>query len=97
MVSDFTEGYAKGKSIFACTRKQYEEYRKRLEKEYQVVIKAGRNKAGQYLRVGTVLPAPEKCRKKNGTEDIGKVGCAEEAILIRQYLPYTERQMKLQM
>ena len=98
VVSDFTEGYAKCEGIFACGKKQYEEYRKRLEKEYQVVIKAGKNKTGQYLRVGTVLPVWEKGRKRNGAEDAGKKGSEkEEAILIRRFLPYTERQMKLQM
>lgn len=101
--SDVTEGYAKEDGIFVCRRVHYERYCKLLRREFQVVIKPGRYKDGQYFRVGTVLPVFA------GTEDEGNVGMlgqvsadaermpAEGPVLVRQFLPFTERQMKLQM
>lgn len=89
VISDSTEGYVKEDGIFQCTRKHYERYRDTTEREYQVVIKSGRYKDGQYFRVGTVLPAFENEKE---------YGCRGDApAFIRQYLPYTERQIRLQM
>lgn len=101
--SDATEGYVKEDGVFVCGRIQNERYRKLLQKAYQVVIKPGRYKDGQYFRVGTVLPV------FNGTEAGGRTGTlgrvspntrgvsTDTPILVQQYLPFTERQMRLQM
>lgn len=87
--SDSTEGYAKEEGIFICTRRHYEKYREAVQREYQVAIKAGRYKDGQYFRVGTVLPVFDKEME---------YGCTKDApTFVRQYLPFTERQMRLQM
>ncbi len=89
VVSDATEGYVKEEGIYVCTRHYYERYREATERKYQVVLKAGRYKDGQYFRVGTVLPVLEK------ELEYGARGDAPA--FVRQYLPYTERQMRLQM
>lgn len=101
--TEATEGYAKEEGIFVCRRNHFERYCKLLRKEFQVVLKPGRYKDGQYFRVGTVLPVFE------GVENIENVGMlgsikpdgermpAEGPVLVRQFLPFTERQMRLQM
>lgn len=89
VISDATEGYAREDGIFVCTRRHYERYVEALAREYQVVIKSGRYRDGQYFRVGTVLPVFEKELE---------YGCRGDApAFVRQYLPFTERQMRLQM
>ncbi len=89
VISDSTEGYVREEGIFVCTRRHYEKYRETLNREYQVVIKSGRYKDGQYFRVGTILPVFDKEKS---------YGCTGEApVFIRNYLPFTERQMRLQM
>ena len=106
VISDSTEGYAKEDGIFICTKRHYEKYRELVKREFQVAIKPGRYRDGQYFRVGTVLPlfdeeqkldicrkqGPEAapCRLREGT---GR-GCTP--VLIRSYLPFTERQIRLQ-
>ncbi len=86
--SDATEGYVREEGIFLCTRRHYERYLEALEKEYCVVIKSGRYRDGQYFRVGTVLPVFDK---------EPEYGCRGDApAFVRQYLPFTERQMRLQ-
>lgn len=89
VISEATEGYVKEEGILVCTRWHYERYRKLLDKEYQMVIKSGRCKDGQYLRVGTVLP----------DFDIGLEGTEKGhgPTIVRSYLPFTDRQMRLQM
>ncbi len=87
--TEATEGFAEEKGIFACTGRHYERYRKLLEREYQVVIKPGRYRDGQYLRVGTVLPVFGE-EPENGKRE-------DAPVMIRRYLPFTERQMRLQM
>ncbi len=89
VISEATEGYVKEEGILVCTRRHYERYRKLLTREYQVVIKSGRCKDGQYLRVGTVLP----------DFDIGLEGTEKGhgPTIVRSYLPFTDRQMRLQM
>ncbi len=87
--SDATEGYAKAEGVFVCTKRHYERYRTLLKREYQVVLKSGRDKEGQYFRVGTVLPVFGK-ETEYGSLDEGPV-------MVRKYLPFTERQMRLQM
>ena len=89
VISDSTEGYVREEGIFICTRRHYEKYLETLAREYQVVIKSGRYTDGQYFRVGTVLPVFEK--EKNYL-------CTGNApVFVRNYLPFTERQMRLQM
>ena len=89
VTTDATEGFAEERGIFACTKRHYERYRRLLEREYQVVIKPGRYKDGQYFRVGTVLPVfgeePESEERQGAP------------VFVKQYLPFTERQMRLQM
>ena len=101
--SDATEGYAKEEGIFVCKRNHYERYCKLLQKKYQVVIKPGRYRDGQYFRVGTVLPAFEGIEN---VENVGMLGTikpegermpAGGPVLIRQFLPFTERQLRMQM
>lgn len=88
VTSEATEGYVREEGIFLCTRRHYERYLETLEREYCVVIKSGRYRDGQYYRVGTVLPVFEK-----GPE----YGCRGDApVFIRSYLPFTERQIRLQ-
>lgn len=89
VISDSTEGYVREEGIFVCTRRHYEKYRETVAQNYQVVIKSGRYTDGQYFRVGTVLPVFEKERT---------YGCTGSApVFIRNYLPFTERQIRLQM
>ena len=89
VISDSTEGYVREEGIFICTRRHYEKYRETVAREYQVVIKSGRYTDGQYFRVGTVLPVFEK------EKSCACVGNAPT--FIRKYLPFTERQIRLQM
>lgn len=89
VISDATEGYVREEGIFVCRKMQWERYCKLLQKEYQVVIKPGRYVDGQYYRVGTVLPVFDK-----GKESMYR---KEAPVLVRSYLPFTERQMRLQM
>ena len=84
-----TEGFAEEKGIFACTKRHYEKYGELLKREYQVVIKAGRYRDGQYFRVGTVLPV--FCEEPETEER------QDAPVLVKHYLPFTERQMRLQM
>ena len=89
VISDSTEGYVREEGIFVCTRRHYEKYRETVAREYQVVIKSGRYTDGQYFRVGTVLPVFEKERT---------YACTGNApTFVRSYLPFTERQIRLQM
>lgn len=110
VISDSTEGYAAEEGIFICTRRRYEEYRERLDREYQVVLKAGRDKDGRYFRVGTVLPLFEGdgtgfgCLKDRTGRRSGsrrtmryKEHNDETPIFLKGYLPFTERQIRLQM
>lgn len=91
VISDTTEGYVKQEGIFICTAHHYERYRRLLRREFQVVLKAGRYKDGQYFRVGTVLPV-------FGDEEKDSRERSNDApVLIRGYLPFTERQIQLQM
>ena len=53
-----------------------------------MVLKSGREKEGQYFRVGTVLPVLDR-------EESNDMGCGP--VIVGNYLPYTERQMRLQM
>lgn len=89
MISDSTEGYVKEEGVFICTRRHYEKYREQVMREYQVVLKGGRYIDGQYFRAGTVLPVFEK-----GRESLYR---KEAPFLVRNYLPFTERQIRLQM
>lgn len=89
VISDSAEGYVKEEGIFICTKRHYEKYREQVSREYQVVLKSGRYIDGQYFRVGTVLPVFEK-----GRESLYR---KEAPLLVRNYLPFTERQMRLQM
>lgn len=87
--SDATEGYVKEEGICICTKRHYEKYRETVNREYQVVLKPGRYMDGQYFRVGTVLPVFEK-----GRESMYR---REAPVFVRNYLPFTERQMRFQM
>jgi len=89
VMSDSTEGYAREEGIYTCTKRYNEKYRELLEREYQVVLKPGRYKDGQYFRVGTLLPVVEKEQTDTYRE--------EAPTFIRSYLPFTERQIRLQM
>lgn len=110
VISDATEGYARAEGIYLCTKRHYERYRDLVSREYQVVLRAGRYRDGQYLRVGTVLPLfdeEEKHVLSQGQKRIsmrtgeqhGKVWDwqAEAPVLVQSYLPFTERQLRLQM
>lgn len=87
--SDVSEGYVKKDGIFLCSKRHYEKYRELLQREYQVVLKSGRYIDGQYFRVGTVLPVFD-----NEREIVYRKG---GPVFVRQYLPFTERQLGLQM
>ena len=87
VISDSTEGYAREEGFFICTRRHYEKYREMLSREYQVVLKAGRYKDGRYFRVGTVLPLFEDDVEYND----------KTPVFLKGYLPFTERQIRLQM
>lgn len=89
VISDSTEGYVKGEGIFVCTRRHYEKYRETVQREYQVVVKSGRYIDGQFFRVGSVLPVFEK-----GRESLYR---KEAPVFVRGYLPFTDRQIRLQM
>lgn len=110
VISDSTEGYAKEDGIFVCSKKHYMKYLELLEREYQVVLKAGRYKDGQYFRVGTVLPVfeEEASDAMRQGPDVGmqsglcgqrieRGGCMDVPVAVQSYLPFTERQMRLQM
>ncbi len=88
VISEATEGYMREEGVFVCTQRHYERYRKLLGREYQVVLKSGRCRDGQYFRVGTVLPVFDN--EPEGTEQDGG------PIFVRSYLPFTERQLRLQ-
>ena len=89
VISEATEGYVREEGIFVCTRRHYERYRETLVREFQVVIKSGKYKDGQYFRVGTVLPVFDK-EPENA--------CRGDApVFVGQYLPFTDRQIRLQM
>jgi len=89
VISDSTEGYVREEGIFVCTKRHYEKYLETVAREYQVVIKSGRYTDGQYFRVGTVLPVFEKERNYICT--------GNAPTFVRNYLPFTERQIRLQM
>lgn len=110
VISDSTEGYAKTEGIFVCSRRHYEKYRELVAREYQVVLKSGRYRDGQYFRVGTVLPVFEKEENEGdvfGTEgEVQKLFFARNRtsevrgdgpVMVRSFLPFTHRQMRLQM
>lgn len=89
VISDATEGYVREEGIFVCTKRHYEKYRELLKRECRIVLKSGRYKDGQYFRVGTVLPVldrepEEMCR-------------SDAPVFVGNYLPFTERQIHLQM
>lgn len=88
-VTDATEGYVKEDGLFLCTKRHYEEYTEQMGRRYQVVIKAGRYKDGQYFRIGTVLPVFEKEKEY--------ICRGDAPVFVHRYLPFTERQMRLQM
>lgn len=89
VISDATEGYVKEEGILLCTKRHYDEYTEQMGRRYQIVIKGGRYKDGQYFRIGTVLPVFEKEREYS---------CRGDApTFVRRYLPFSERQMRLQM
>lgn len=87
--SDSTEGYVKEDGIFVCTKRYYDDYTEQMGRRYQIVIKGGRYKDGQYFRIGTVLPVLEKEREY--------ICRGDAPVFVRRYLPFTERQMRLQM
>lgn len=88
--SDVTEGYVKEKDFLFCTRRYYEQYKKMRDRRFQIVIKAGRYKEGSFFRVGTRLPL-------SGGKEV-ELPCTDDApVFIRGYLPFTERQVRLQM
>ena len=89
VISDSTEGYVKEEGILVCTKRYYEKYREQMLQDYQVVLKSGRYVDGQYFRVGTVLPVFEK--------EYDRLYGKEAPIFVRTYLPFTERQIRLQM
>jgi len=89
ITSDATEGYVKEEGIYLCTRRHYEKYRETVAREYQVVLKSGRYIDGQYFRVGTVLPVFDKGRESMYRK--------EAPVFVKSYLPFTERQIRLQM
>lgn len=91
VISDTTEGCVRQEGIFICTVHYYERYRRLLMREFQVVLKAGRYKDGQYFRVGTVLPIFEETEKEDWCRQ------KDSPIMIRGYLPFTKRQVHLQM
>lgn len=113
VISDTTAGYAMEDGFVRCSKAQYECYRMDCKKEHRVVLKAGRNEYGQYLRVGTMLPT-ERALAELGTklqEDMRSrvreeyrkklynQGPSVETspVLIHGELPFSERQMLLQM
>lgn len=108
--SDSTEGYVKEEGISCCTKRYYEKYRETVNREYQVVLKSGRYIDGQYFRVGTLLPVIEEAEKnrecRESDWEMQRVGVrkkdggewqTERPVLVRNFLPFTERQMGLQM
>ncbi len=107
VISDTTSGYALSEGFTVCTRAQYEKYRTLPQKEHRVVLKAGRNEGGQYLRVGTILPPEEAmfetevCEKdrkyRRGEAQGATVGWQTPPVIIRGKLPLSERQLFLQM
>lgn len=88
VIADATEGYVKAEGIFLCTKRHYDRYKALLQREYRVVLKSGREKEGQYFRVGTVLPVLDREER----DDTGR-----GPVIVGSYLPFTERQIRLQM
>lgn len=99
--SDATEGYANEKGFLFCTRRYYERYKKLRNRKFQVVIKAGRYKGGAFFRVGSRLPlldGKETGRVLGTSGRMEEIQCLNDApVLIQGYLPFTERQLRLQM
>jgi len=87
--TEATEGYLREDGIFECSKRYYNRYLEELRREFRIVVKAGRQKDGQYLRVGTILPGAQKEERCIFT--------AGMPVFVRSYLPFTERQMRLQM
>lgn len=87
--TEATEGYLREDGIFVCSKRYYTRYSEELHRDFRIVVKAGRQKDGQYLRVGTVLPGAEKEERCIFTTGM--------PVFLRSYLPFTERQMRLQM
>lgn len=102
VLSEATEGYVRERDVFVCTKRHYERYRELIKKEFQVVLSPGRYKDGQYFRVGTVLPVFSEdyrsipAERERRTERLRQVK-TPAPLLLRGYLPFTERQMLLQM
>lgn len=87
--SDATKGYVKEKGIATCTKHYYETYRETVMQRYQVTIKPGRYKDGRYFRVGTIVPVFGR--------EFEYGGRADAPTFLRHYLPFSNRQMRLQM
>ena len=111
VISDTTAGYAEECDFVFCSKAQYECYRMHCRREHRVVLKAGRNEYGQYLRTGTVLPMEEAFRvtglwetmKERVREEYRRTLCRGETmweappVMIYGELPFSDRQMLLQM
>lgn len=87
--TEATEGYLREDGIFVCSKRYYTRYIEELHRDFCIVVKAGRQKDGRYLRVGTILPGAQKEERCIFT--------AGMPVFVRSYLPFTERQMRLQM
>lgn len=113
VLSDTSAGYALEEEFLFCSKGQYECYRMLCRKNCRVVLKAGRNELGQYLRTGAVLPEEkalealepslgELMRERWQTEYRsrccnGRYTWDTPPVLIQGYLPLSERQILLQM
>lgn len=113
VISDTTAGYAAEHDFVLCSKAQYECYRMHCRREHRVVLKAGRNEYGQYLRVGTILPTEgafgesgaelrEEIRNRVREEYRKKLYYRESLweappVLIYGELPFSQRQKLLQM
>lgn len=113
VISDTTSGYAKEEGFVLCSRAQYECYRLNCKREHRVVLRAGRNEYGQYLRVGTVLPlesaiaalgAEVREQMKSRVRKEYRRRLYEQweqmerlPVLVYGKLPFSERQILLQM
>ncbi|MCH5272885.1 MAG: C40 family peptidase [Lachnospiraceae bacterium] len=107
VISDTTAGYALADGFVICTKAQYENRRTLFQREHRVVLKGGRNDWGKYFRAGTILPPEgatfesetyEKGRRVNRRETWGAMGgWSIPPVIIHKSLPFSERQLLLQM
>lgn len=96
IASGGTEGYVKCGDLELCTKGRYFRYCRKREGRVRVVIKGGRTEEGVCYRVGTLLlPKQERRFPRGGKEVMHHKG--EEPIWICGYLPFTKRQIFLQM